>query len=215
MKIFIVIPALNEEKRIGEVLSEVKKQGFPFVVVDDGSKDKTSQVARRFTPYVLRHKINLGKGAALKTGCLAAFALGAEAVILMDSDGQHRASDLPKFVKALESCDVVFGVRNFGKIPLVRLMGNKLITTIIGLLFRIKTQDILCGYKAFTKGAFEKVRWYSSGYSVETEIVAFTGKNHLKNCEVPVATLYYDKFKGLSIEQGLGILFEIIQFKIR
>jgi len=215
MKIFIVIPALNEEKRIGEVLSEVKKQGFPFVVVDDGSKDKTSQVARRFTPYVLRHKINLGKGAALKTGCLAAFALGAEAVILMDSDGQHRASDLPKFVKALESCDVVFGVRNFGKIPLVRLLGNKLITSIVGILFGIKVQDILCGFKAFTKGAFEKVRWYSSGYSVETEIVALTGKHHLKNCEVPVATLYYDKFKGLSIEQGLGILFEIIQFKLR
>ncbi|KKQ97151.1 hypothetical protein A3E15_03290 [Candidatus Woesebacteria bacterium RIFCSPHIGHO2_12_FULL_42_9] len=215
MKIFIVIPAFNEEKRIGKVLSDVKDQKFPFIVIDDGSKDKTSQIAKRYTPYVLRHSINLGKGAALKTGCLAAFKLGAEAVILMDSDGQHKASDLPKFVKALKICDVVFGVRNFGKIPLVRLLGNKLITTIVSILYGINAQDILCGFKAFTRRSFEKIRWYSSGYSVETEIVALTGKHHLKNCEVPVATLYYDKFKGLSIEQGFGIIFEIIQFKLR
>lgn len=213
--VYIVIPAFNEEKRIGKVLADVKETGHPFIVIDDGSKDKTSQIAKRYSPYVLRHSINLGKGAALKTGCLAAFKLGAEAVILMDSDGQHKASDLPKFVKALQECDVVFGVRNFGKIPLVRLLGNKLITYTVGILFGIKVQDILCGFKAFTKEAFEKVRWYSSGYSVETEIVALTGKHHLKNCEVTVATLYYDKFKGLSIEQGLGILFEIIQFKLR
>ena len=215
MNIFVIIPALNEESRIGKVLTGVQKKRFPIVVVDDGSKDKTSRVAKRFTPYVLKHPINLGKGAALKTGCLAAFKLGAEAVIFMDSDGQHKASDLPKFVKGLKSCNVVFGVRNFGKIPLVRLLGNKLITSIVGLFFGIKVQDILCGFKAFTKKAFEKVRWYSSGYGVETEIVALTGKYNLKNCEVPVATLYYDKFKGLTIEQGMGIMLEIIQFKLR
>src|SRR3989304_7305763 len=118
MKIFVIIPAFNEESRIGKVLAGVRKKKLPIVVVDDGSKDETYQVAKKITPYALRHPINLGKGAALKTGCLAAFKLGAEAVILMDSDGQHDANDLPKFVKALRRCDVVFGVRNFGKIPL-------------------------------------------------------------------------------------------------
>jgi glycosyltransferase involved in cell wall biosynthesis len=215
MKIFVVIPAFNEEKRIGGVLSDVKKLGYEFIVVDDGSRDKTSKVARKFTPYVLRHTINLGKGAALKTGSLAAFKLGADAVIIMDSDGQHKAPDLPKFAAALQSYDVVLGVRNFAKIPLIRLLGNKLITLVVRLLFGIRSQDILCGFKAFTKSAFRKIRWYSQGYSVETEIVALTGANRLKNCEVPIATLYYDKFKGMSIEQGIGILFEIIQFKLR
>lgn len=215
MKIFVVIPAFNEQKRIGKVLAEVSKKKFPFVVVDDGSKDRTFEVARRYTPYAIRHSINLGKGAALKTGCLAAFKLGAEAVIIMDSDGQHKASDLPKFAKALNSYDAVFGERDFRKIPLMRLMGNRMITTVVKILFGIKVRDILCGFKAFSKKAFEKIKWKSLGYSVESEIVAMTGKYKLSNCEVEVATVYYDKFKGLSIEQGLGILFEIIQFRLR
>src|SRR3990167_7704891 len=156
MKIFIVIPAFNEETRIGKVLSELRTRGFDFVVVDDGSKDKTSQVAKKYTPYVLRHSINLGKGAALKTGCLAAFKLGAEAVIIMDSDGQHKASDLPKFVKALKRCAVVLGRRNLEKIPLVRGAGNKLISFLVKFLFGIEVEDVLCGFKAFTKRAFAK-----------------------------------------------------------
>src|SRR3989344_9332326 len=215
MKIFIVIPAFNEEKRIGKVLADVKERGYPFIVIDDGSKDKTSQVAKKYTPYVLRHSINLGKGAALKTGCLAAFKLGAEAAILMDSDGQHKASDLPKFVHALKTYDVVFGARDFKGTPAVRLLGNRLITILTSLLFGIKVGDILCGFKAFSRGAFNKIRWSSLGYSVETEIVALTGKNHLKYCEVPVATVYYDKFKGLTPETGLETLFDLILFRLR
>jgi len=143
MKIFIVIPAFNEEKRIGRVLSSIRAREYDFVVVDDGSKDKTANVSRRFTPHVLRHAINLGKGAALKTGCLAAFQLGAEAVIIMDSDGQHKASDLPKFVGALKTYDVVFGARDFEETPIVRLLGNKLITILVRILFAIKVSDIL------------------------------------------------------------------------
>ena len=215
MKIFVVIPAFNEEKRVGKVLSEVNKSGLPFIVVDDGSKDKTSEVARRFTPHVFKHPINLGKGAALKTGCQAAFQLGADAIIIMDSDGQHKASDLPKFLKALKSCDVIFGARDFGKIPLMRLIGNRLITIVVNLLFGIKVRDILCGFKAFSKKSYEKIKWESLGYSVESEIVAMTGKHKLSNCEVDVATVYYDKFKGFSFEQGFGIFFDIIQFKLR
>ena len=215
MKIIIVIPAFNEERRIGKVLSKLRDKGYYFVVVDDGSKDKTFQVARRFTPHVFRHSVNLGKGAALKTGCLAAFRLGAEAVILMDSDGQHKASDLPKFVKSLKSYDVVFGARDFKGSPTVRLLGNKLITILTSLLFGISVSDILCGFKAFSRGAFKKIRWSSLGYSVETEIVAQSGKNHLKYCEVPVATVYYDKFKGLTPETGLEILFDLMLFRLR
>lgn len=215
MKVSVVIPAYNEEKRIGPVLAQVSKMGFRAIVVDDGSSDKTSRIAKRFIPYVLRHPINLGKGAALKTGCLAAFKLGAEAVIIMDSDGQHKASDLPRFIKALKECEVVFGMRDLGGTPTVRLLGNKLITFLVKVLFGIKVGDILCGFKAFTKRAYKKINWMSLGYSVETEIVAMTGKYGLKHCEVPVTTVYYDKFKGLTVTAGLEIVFDILQFKLR
>jgi len=215
MKISVVIPAYNEEKRIGPVLSEIKKMGLEIFVVDDGSKDGTSEVAERYTTSVLRHKINLGKGAALKTGCEAAFDLGADAVVVMDSDGQHKASDLPRFIKTLKEYEVVFGVRDLAGTPTVRLLGNKLITFLVKVLFGIKVGDILCGFKAFTKQAYKKINWTSLGYSVETEIVAMTGKYGLKHCEVPVTTVYYDKFKGLTVTAGLEILFDILQFKLR
>src|SRR3990172_1702337 len=108
MKISIVIPAYNEEKRIGPVLSEIEKMGLEVFVVDDGSSDNTSKISEKYTKNVLRHKINLGKGAALKTGCEAAFDLGADAVVVMDSDGQHKASDLPKFIKTLKEYKIFF-----------------------------------------------------------------------------------------------------------
>jgi len=215
MKISIVIPAYNEEKRIGPVLSEIEKMGLEVFVVDDGSSDNTSKISEKYTKNVLRHKINLGKGAALKTGCEAAFDLGADAVVVMDSDGQHKASDLPKFIKALKECEVVFGERDLAGTPTVRLLGNKLITFLVEVLFGIKVGDILCGFKAFTKQAYKKINWTSLGYSVETEIVAMTGKYGLKHCEVPATTVYYDKFKGLTVTAGLEILFDILQFKLR
>ena len=217
MKIFVVVPAYNEEKRIGSVLSKLKNMGQRVVVVDDGSKDKTFQIAKRYTPFTIRHGVNLGKGAALKTGCTAAFSLGADAVILMDSDGQHKVSDLPFFIKALENgYSVVFGSRNMNYgVPLVRYLGNKVVSIMVNTLFGIYASDILCGFKAMTKSAYKKIRWVSKGYSVETEIVAMTGQYKLKNCEVPVATVYYDKFKGLTIEQGLGILLDIIRFRLK
>lgn len=215
MKISVVIPAYNEEKRIGSVLSEIKKMGFEALVVDDGSTDKTSGVAKRFTPYVLRHCLNLGKGAALKTGCQAAFDLGAKAVVIMDSDGQHKPSDIPKFIEALKKCEVVFGRRDFRGTPLVRLVGNKLISFLVKLFFGIKVKDILCGFKAFTKKAYKKIKWNSLGYSVETEIAAMAGKRRLKYCEVEVATVYYDKFKGLTVTGGIEILVDILRFKLR
>lgn len=215
MKIYIVVPAYNEAKRIGKVLRDLKKTKLPVIVVDDGSKDKTYQVAKRYGFIVLRHGINLGKGAAMKTGATAAFKLGADAVIFIDSDGQHRISDLPQFVGALKTgkADVVFGVRDLLKIPFVRRAGNSVASLLVSALFDIRVLDLLCGYRAITRKAFRKINWKSSGYSVETEMVAMAGKYRLKHCEVAISTVYYDKFKGLSPTEGIGIIFDVLKWK--
>ena len=107
MHIYVVIPAYNEEERIRAVIRDVRKKGLPIIVVDDGSNDKTFQILSKLKVKseklkVLRHKVNLGKGAAMKTGAEAAFLAGADAVIFMDSDGQHKAEDLHYFIDALE-----------------------------------------------------------------------------------------------------------------
>lgn len=219
MKIVIVIPAFNESRRIGNVLDDIKSinPNLPIIVVDDGSNDSTYKTAQKYRVSVLRHKINLGKGAALKTGSEAAILNGADAIIMMDSDGQHKASDLPKFIDALEKeeCDIVFGSRNlkFG-VPLIRFIGNKLASVLINILFGIYISDLICGYRAYTKEAFRRLNWESMGYGLETEMVIKTGINKLKYCEVDVETVYYDKFKGVTILDAFGVLLNVIKWRM-
>lgn len=217
MKIYIVIPAYNEAKRIGEVLKQLKHLKYPVIVVDDGSVDQTFQAAKKHQITVLKHRINLGKGAALKTGCEAAFSMGADAVILMDSDGQHQVSDISKFVEKLhtDDYDVIFGSRNYNLgIPLVRFIGNKVASVVVSLAFGIYVSDLICGFRAFTKSAYPKLKWESPGYGVETEMVIRVSKSNLSRCEVPVEAIYYEKFKGVTILDALGIFFHVLRWRI-
>lgn len=214
-KIFVVIPAYNEASRIREVVRGVKKFCQNIIVVDDGSKDETEKVARKSQVTILRHRLNLGKGAAMKTGVEAAFLLGAEKVVLLDADGQHNPAHLPVFIKALNSgYDVVFGCRDLSSgVPLVRLYGNKFGSFLISLVFGIYRSDLLCGFMAFTRETYKKIEWDSVRYGVETEIVARVGKNKLKYTEVPIETIYKDKYKGTTILDALGILLSIPRWK--
>ncbi len=217
MKIYIVLPSFNESGRIAEVLSELKKQQLPFIVVDDGSIDQTFFIARKYTPYVLRHRVNLGKGAALKTGCEAALKLGADAIVIMDADGQHKVSDLTKFLNLLKSnkYDVIFGSRNLNlNMPLVRYLGNKFASVLISLLFGIYVSDLICGFRAFTAKSYRAIKWESQGYGIETEMIINAGNKKLRHCEVPVETVYYDKFKGVTILDAFSILFNVFKWKI-
>ncbi len=217
MNTYIIIPAFNEEKRIGEVLENIRNVGLPVIVVDDGSKDSTSEKAKKYDVTVIRHKVNLGKGAALKTGCEAAIALGADTIIMMDSDGQHKTEDLPKFVEKIHSgkFDIIFGSRNMNLgVPLIRFMGNKFASVLISFLFGVYISDLICGYRAITKKAFIKMKLRSSDYGIETEMVIRTAQLKLRYCEIPIETIYYDKFKGVTILDALSILVNVIKWRI-
>jgi glycosyltransferase involved in cell wall biosynthesis len=219
MKISIVIPLFNEERYIGEVLNSLGSYKLPIIVVDDGSTDKSLQKTKNSKNQnlkILEHKINLGKGAAMKTGADWAFAQGADAVIFMDSDRQHEADDITKFIKALESkkYDVVFGTRNYNYgVPLIRFLGNKFASILLKFMFNIFVTDVLCGFKGITKNAYKKLRWSSSGYGVETEIVARAGKSNLNFLEVPIRTIYHERDKGVTILDAFGVLGQVIVWK--
>jgi glycosyltransferase involved in cell wall biosynthesis len=219
MKIFVVIPLFNEKKHISAVLENVTKYKLPVVVVDDGSTDGsefTVQDLRIKNVVLLTHGINLGKGSAMKTGAEYAFKKGADAVIFMDSDGQHKANDLPRFVDALESgkYDVVLGSRNLGMgVPLVRYLGNKVASVILGFLFNVYVSDPICGFRALTKIGYEKVKWESNGYGVETEMATKIGKYRVKHTEVPVETIYIDGVKGVTLFNAFGILGEVVKWR--
>lgn len=214
-KIYIVIPVYNERSRLPAVIKGIERQTNSVIVVDDGSEDETYAVCKKMEITILRHKINLGKGAAMKTGAEMAFLLGAQAVIFMDGDGQHDPKYIPEFMKKISAgFDIVFGSRNlsFG-VPLVRFLGNKLGSFLISLIFGIYRTDLLCGYMALTPFAYQKIKWDSSRYGVETEIVARTGKNRLKYSEIPMEAIYKDKYKGVTVLDAIGILFSLPRWK--
>lgn len=222
MRITIVIPLYNEAKHIENVLYGVFKHSLPVVVVDDGSKDNSQLTVNNLqlkhkNLKLLTHIVNLGKGAAMKTGAEYAFEHGAEAVIFMDSDGQHSADDLPKFIKALSAGrnDFVFGSRNlnFG-VPLVRYLGNKFASVICASIFGIYISDALCGYRGLTKKAYNKAKWESDGYGVEIEMIARVAKQKLSFVELPVETVYLDSVKGVTPLHAIGILGSIIKWWI-
>ena len=209
-KDFIIVPSYNEEQRLAAVIAEAKKHA-PVIVVDDGSKDRTAAVAEQAGATVLRHKVNLGKGAALKTGSDYALTQGAQRIVVMDADGQHNPTKIPLFFAGLEEHDIVLGARAVPEsMPFILLTGNKIINTTLGILYGIYRGDSQCGYRAFTADAYRKVRWGASNYYVETEMVIRAGKKHLRYTQIPIETIYHDKYKGTTVIDGVTIVARMI-----
>jgi len=217
MKIFVVIPGHNEEQYVATVLKKVQKVTKNIIFVDDGSSDTSAKIAKRYTDHVLVHETNLGKGAALTTGCEYAFGeLDADAVIFMDSDDQHDPREIPKFVTALQDgAELVFGVRREGPyMPALRFIGNKFASVILNVLFQMYIPDIPSGYKAMTHKAYKKVRWNSSGYEVEAEIAARTAKQKLPFAVVEIDPIYHDTDKGMTVLDAIHIGIRLLQWKL-
>ena len=214
-KVWVVIPAHNEEKHIEGVIKNTKKFAKNILVVDDGSKDKTSVIAERSGAFVLKHIVNLGKGAALKTGCEYAIKKGAEKIVVLDADGQHDPKEIPEFIKALDNADIVFGYRRLNKnMPFVLRYGNWFIFFMAKLLFGLKIADTQCGYRAFRSNAYNKIKWNAVDYSMESEMIANAGKAHLRYKQIPIETIYSDKYKGTTVIDGFKIVLNMVWWKL-
>lgn len=215
---YLIIPSFNEGNRLAKTLKETKKyiSEKNTVVVDDGSRIP-EKLPKDSKTTLIRHEINLGKGEAMKTGVDFAFSQGATSVIFMDADLQHDPKHLPEFLKLLKDNDLVFASRRprLGT-PLVRLLGNKFASIYINLLFGIYVSDLLSGYRALNKKAYKLLKWTSSRYGVETEMVARLSKykNELKWVEFPIETIYVNKYKGVTIIDAIKILTKSIWWKL-
>jgi len=216
MKTVIIVPVYNEEKRVVDTIKSVlNNTKNEVIVIDDGSKDDSLKILRKQfgkneRVYILSHIINLGKGAAMRTGVRMAWKLRAKAVIFIDSDGQHNPDHLKEFEMGLIDNDLVFGYRELnGEMPFVRKYGNLVAKAIIRALFNVKRRDFLCGYLGFKKSVYKKIRWKSNRYGVETEIATRVGKNQLKFLEIEIDTIYMDKYKGVSLFDAMKILTQI------
>lgn len=212
---YVVIAAYNEEKHIVDVIRKTKKYCSNIIVVDDGSKDDTYGKATKDRVIVLKHIVNMGKGAALKTGCDYALRKDAKIIVTVDGDLQHDPVEIPNFLKAIKDVDIVFGYRRFDRnMPFVLRAGNWFINKTTKLLYKINLRDTQCGYRAFTANAYRKIRWKALDYSLESEMIANTGKNRLQYREIPIQTIYSDMYKGTTVIDGIRIIINLLIWRL-
>ena len=216
----VVIPAYNEEKNIGQVLAGVKKYTENIIVVDDGSKDKTSQIAKSCGAEVFRHLINRGLGGSLGTGIKAALGKGADIIVTLDADGQHDPDEIPKLVEPVKNkeADIVIGSRFLEKqeMPLFRRAGNYFFNLFTFFLFGIKTTDSQSGMRAFNRKVAESLEIFTNGMEVSSEIIKEIKQQGFKMKEVPIKAIYtdYSLSKGQGFFVGAKTLAKLLIFKL-
>lgn len=217
-KVIAVIPALNEQKHIERVVKDAKRHCVRVIVVDDGSSDRTAEIAQKAGAMVLKSPVNMGKGFALRQGVKKAIGLGAGFVATIDADGQHDARDISRAAKALQesNADIIVGSRTAGKaMPFVKRLGNSAIFNASRILFgNSSIEDTQSGFRVFKADVFKKIEWKSRGYEMESEIVMNIGKNRLKALEMPIKTVYSDKYKGTSVIDGVKIVASMLWWRL-
>ncbi|MCK9152411.1 glycosyltransferase family 2 protein [Methanobacterium alcaliphilum] len=219
-KIFIIVPAYNEEKTVKSVIKELCEMGYKVLLIDDGSQDKTYSLGKsmqnEYSDQILiyQHVINRGLGAALKTGMDAAAINGADFIVTFDADGQHDHKDIENICKPLITgeADVVIGKRNFKDMPITRNLGNYGMNIITMIFYGIYVNDSQSGLRGFTVSSTKLLKLHSRGYGVSSEIISEVKKNNLKLKEVPIKTIYtdYTISKGTNTTVALKILFKMI-----
>jgi len=206
MSIFLIIPAFNEGKIIRKVISEIKSAGYGnVIVVDDGSGDDTRAEAERSGAVTLGHRINRGKGAAVKTGIEAAKKLGVEIAVTIDGDGQHNPADIGRMIKKIRAgYDVVLGSRLIRRqgMPLSRVVYNYAGNFFTWYLYGLWVTDSQSGFRAYSKKALKLIDTRSDRYEYDSEIIREIYKNKLKYVEVPVEVRYSEYSMGKIEKQG-------------
>ena len=220
--ILIVIPAYNEEQTIIQAIRDLKVHGFrEIIVVDDGSGDRTAELAEGEGIVLYRHVVNRGLGVALGTGIEAALRLGAEVIVTFDADGQHLAEDVPRLVEPIlgKEADVVIGSRTLDRagMPFIRRVGNVGCNLITWAMFGVRTSDSQSGLRAFSRKAAEALDLRSNEMEVSSEIFWEIKRNDLKFQEVPIRPIYtaYSLSKGQSLLGGLMMLRNLIWLWLR
>lgn len=221
MQVFIVIPAFNEGARLSKVLDDVSTTGHKIVVVDDGSKDRTTEAARRHGCYVLRHCFNRGQGAALQTGISFALREGADAIVTFDADGQHQTSDLPALLEPVLSgrCDIALGNRflsNRSNVPPFRKVVLQLGRLFTYLTSGLRVGDCHNGYRAFSRKGAEAIHMKQDRMAHASEIYDQIKSARLAYVEVPVTIRYTAETlaKGQKLSNSLSVLFHYLYGKI-
>lgn len=217
--IVAAIPAYNEEKTIEQVILCAQKHVDKVIVCDDGSTDRTADIAQKLDALVIQHRKNLGYGAALQSLFAKARVLEADIVLTLDADGQHNPEEIPKLVTLIQKDDVdlVIGSRFLGEtnsdVPRYRRLGIKLITKLSNGRLEGKISDAQSGFRAYSKKAIHVLKLREKGMGISAEILMKAGEHKLKVTEVPVGVSY----KGIEtsthnpLSHGWNVIVAIVR----
>jgi glycosyltransferase involved in cell wall biosynthesis len=191
--ISVLIPAYNEERLIGKVLDMIPEFVDHIIVVDDGSTDRTAQIARGKGTFVVSHRMNRGVGTAFKTGVTKALEMKTDILVNIDADGQFNPRDIAKLVAPIAKgqCDFVTGSRFKDKsirprMPLAKYLGNLGMSRLVSFLVNQRFYDVSCGFRAYSREALLRLNLFGAfTYTQETFLdLAFKG---LALEEVPIS----------------------------
>lgn len=198
-RILILLPAYNEEPRLPSTIRKIREnikkiKGFKFdiLVIDDGSNDKTYEIALKENVNVMKHKINLGKGFVHKTAFKYALDNYFDAILTLDADGQHEPEEIINFIDEYHKFDMIIGKRtiNVKVMPLIRYFTNRLTSLVTSVLAEKKVCDSQSGFRLLKKSVFAKLKLKTSRFQTESEEIIQTGRFRLKIGEVKISTIY-------------------------
>ncbi len=197
----VVIPAYDEEERIGQVVEAARRHAPLVIVVDDGSRDATAEVAEKAGALVLRHSRNEGKGAALQTGFQHALSKDCDVVIAMDADGQHNPDGIPPFLEAYRrtGIPVLLGNRipHMEAMPRIRRWTNRIMSMMISRIMKQYIPDTQCGYRLFRRDVLPYLNAESHRFAAESEILLHLADRGFRIDCVRVSVIYHNEHSNI------------------
>jgi glycosyltransferase involved in cell wall biosynthesis len=211
-KVIALIPAYNADRFVGEVVTRARKH-IEVVVVNDGSKDRTAEVARSAGALVIDQIPNQGKGVALQRGFRYGIEQNIAALITLDADGQHDPDEIPKFVEKYRAnrADLIIGARNFSQMPLVRRISNTVGRSAFSWAMGRKIRDNQSGYRLLSRRMMEAVLGSAErGFEFEMDMIVVCVKNGWPLEWVPIRTIYADEKSNIKPLQHVKHFFRMV-----
>jgi glycosyltransferase involved in cell wall biosynthesis len=192
----VLIPAYNASSTISELIERISvfADRDDIVVIDDGSEDQTHANAQRAGAVVLKHRMNRGKGEALKTGFRYALKKNYRVLFTIDADLQHDPSSISDFLQRADKdfSGIIIGTRdiNLRKMPFLRWLTNNLTSAILSVLSGQTIRDSQSGYRFISTRVLERTKLKGKKYDLESEILVKAGRIGFKIDSVPIKTIY-------------------------